>query len=246
MLLDVTPAHFRLDGTLLRAFACLFPNLFIAHLCHQVEKLQATATLYFDQRNFSNRTILEGLMDGLLVHTQSIPASLDFAQSLPIRRLVDVLGDRLLVCMKVLLLARPLIVLSRSATTSSFFSVALASLFPLTISSLADGSLAFESSATFDRKAGPQLMNLPVRILTRLFFHAQVMHAAFKRCDHAETKTTGQDNTSLCLKHFGFPLAMLGNKKLIRPTNQVILSGFFPECIHMFLSSGLTIFFHPD
>jgi hypothetical protein len=108
-------------------------------------------------------------MDGLLVHTRSIPASLDFAQSLPIRRLVDVLGDRLLVCMKVLLLARPLIVLSRSATTSSFFSVALASLFPMTISSLADGSLSFESSATFDRKVCPQWINLLVRILTHLF-----------------------------------------------------------------------------
>jgi hypothetical protein len=55
------------------------------------------------------------------------------------------------------------------------------------------------------------------------------MHAAFKRCDHAETKTIGQDNTALCLKHFGFPLAVLGNKKLIRPTNQVILHGFFPD-----------------
>jgi hypothetical protein len=118
-----------------------------------VEKLQATASLYFDQRNFSNRTVLENLMDGLLSNTQSIPASLDFAQSLPIRCMVDILGDRLLICMKVLLLARPLIVLSRSATTSSSFSVALASLFPLTISSLADGSIAHQSSASFDRKA---------------------------------------------------------------------------------------------
>jgi hypothetical protein len=126
----------------------------MAHCHHQVEKLQATATLYFDQRNFSNRAILEGLMDGLLAHSQTIPVSLDFAQSLPMRRLVDVLGDRLLVCMKVLLLARPLIVLARSATTSSFFSVAIASLFPLTISSLADGSLAFASLVNFDRKVG--------------------------------------------------------------------------------------------
>lgn len=124
-------------------------------LSHQVEKLQATATLYFDQLNFSNRSILEGLMDGLLLHTQSVPASLDFAQSLPMRRLVDVLGDRLLVCIKVLLLARPLIVLARSATTSSFFSVAIASLFPLTISSLADGTLAHESISSFDRKVTP-------------------------------------------------------------------------------------------
>jgi hypothetical protein len=49
------------------------------------------------------------------------------------------------------------------------------------------------------------------------------MHAAFKRCDHADVETMGQDNTMLSLKHFGFPLAVLGNKKLIRPTNQVIL-----------------------
>jgi hypothetical protein len=49
----------------------------------------------------------------------------------------------------------------------------------------------------------------------------QVMHAAFKRIDHAEAKTTGQDDKMLSLKHFGFPLAVLGNKKLIRPTNQV-------------------------
>jgi hypothetical protein len=130
---------------------------FTAYFPLQVEKLQATATLYFEQHNFSNRTILEGLMDGLLSQTRIIPASLDFAQSLPMRRVVDVLGDRLLVCMKVLLLSRPLIVLSRSATTSSFFSVAIASLFPFTISSLADGSLAVESSASFDRKAGSLL-----------------------------------------------------------------------------------------
>jgi hypothetical protein len=109
--------------------------------------------LYFDQLNFSNRAILEGLMDGLLFSTQSVPASLDFAQSLPMRRMVDVLGDRMLVCMKALLLARPLIVLARSATTSSYFSVAIASLFPLSIASLADGSLAVESSSSFDRKA---------------------------------------------------------------------------------------------
>ena len=109
--------------------------------------------LYFDQRNFSNRSILEGLMDGLFAHTQGIPPSLDFAQSLPMRHVVDILGDRLLVCMKVLLLGRPLIVLARSATTSSSFSVAIASLFPMTISSLADGSLAVEASSIFDRKA---------------------------------------------------------------------------------------------
>ena len=54
----------------------------------------------------------------------------------------------------------------------------------------------------------------------------QVMHAAFKRCDHAEVKTTGEDHKVLSLKHFGFPLAVLGNKKLIRPTNQVILRTF--------------------
>lgn len=118
----------------------------------QLEKLQATATLYFDQHNFSDRVILEGLMDGLLVHTQRVPASLDFAQSLPLRCLVDNLGDRLLVCMKALLLERPLIVFARSATTSSFYSVAIAALFPLTISSLADGSLALETSSNFDRK----------------------------------------------------------------------------------------------
>ncbi len=91
-------------------------------------------------------------MDGLLLQTQRIPASLDFAQSLPLRRLVDSLGDRLLVCMKALLLARPLIVFARSATTSSFYSVAIAALFPLTISSLADGSLALETTSSFDRK----------------------------------------------------------------------------------------------
>jgi hypothetical protein len=49
----------------------------------------------------------------------------------------------------------------------------------------------------------------------------QVMHAAFKRCDHAEIQTMGQDHAPLSLKHFGFPLAVLGNKKLIRTTNQV-------------------------
>jgi hypothetical protein len=54
----------------------------------------------------------------------------------------------------------------------------------------------------------------------------QVMHTAFKRCDHAEVKTTGEDHKVLSLKHFGFPLAVLGNKKLIRPTNQVILRTF--------------------
>jgi hypothetical protein len=185
-----------------------------------VEKLQATASLYFDQRNFSNRTVLENLMDGLLSNTQSIPASLDFAQSLPIRCMVDILGDRLLICMKVLLLARPLIVLSRSATTSSSFSVALASLFPLTISSLADGSIAHQSSASFDRKACYLSVKLRSHYFTSIL---QVMHAAFKRCDHADVETMGQDNTMLSLKHFGFPLAVLGNKKLIRPTNQVIL-----------------------
>jgi len=122
-----------------------------------VEKLQATATLYFDQHDFSNRSILEGLMDGLFSHSHGIPPSLDFVQSLPMRHVVDVLGDRLLVCMKVLMLGRPLIVLARSATTSSSFSVSIASLFPLTMSSLADGSLALESSTSFDRKAGSLL-----------------------------------------------------------------------------------------
>ena len=56
-----------------------------------------------------------------------------------------------------LMLGRPLIVLARSATTSSSFSVSIASLFPLTTSSLADGSLALESSTSFDRKAGSLL-----------------------------------------------------------------------------------------
>ena len=133
----------------------------------QLEKLQATATLYFDQLNFSDRVILEGLMDGLLVHTQRVPASLDFAQSLPLRCLVDNLGDRLLVCMKALLLARPLIVFARSATTSSFYSVAIAALFPLSISSLADGSLAAEASLNFDRKVS----SLYVRRYLAVFSH---------------------------------------------------------------------------
>ena len=154
-MLDVQAAHIWLDGIFFAHTQPTHPELLTLILSHQVEKLQATATLYFDQLNFSNRSILEGLMDGLLLHTQSVPASLDFAQSLPMRRLVDVLGDRLLVCIKVLLLARPLIVLARSATTSSFFSVAIASLFPLTISSLADGTLAHESISSFDRKVPP-------------------------------------------------------------------------------------------
>ncbi len=66
-------------------------------------------------------------------------------------------------------------------------------------------------------------LNVVLLFCMHLFDLTQVMHAAFKRCDHAEVKTTGEDNKVLSLKHFGFPLAVLGNKKLIRPTNQVIL-----------------------
>ena len=52
------------------------------------------------------------------------------------------------------------------------------------------------------------------------------MHAAYKRCDNSDVITLGQDKKMMSLTHFGFPLAVLGNKKLIRPTNQVFIHKF--------------------
>jgi len=71
------------------------------------------------------------------------------------------------------------------------------------------------------------------------------MHAAYKRCDNADVVTLDKDQKMISLTHFGFPLAVLGNKKLIRPTNQVFHTSL---CLHLIqlASSLLTYFVLPD